>query len=81
MILSNYVWLQTLNWAFGINKSLPVFSLSDQDGLAILYACSHVAVIYDHTSNSQHLLQVSFKKDLKLFVCKLKMVMISNLCS
>ncbi|XP_060763605.1 cilia- and flagella-associated protein 251 [Neoarius graeffei] len=47
----------TLNWAFGINKSLPVFSLSDQDGLAILYACSHVAVIYDHTSNSQHLLQ------------------------
>ncbi|XP_058231212.1 cilia- and flagella-associated protein 251 isoform X2 [Hemibagrus wyckioides] len=47
----------TLNWAFGINKTLPVFSLLDQDRLAILYACSHVAVIYDHTSNSQHLLQ------------------------
>ncbi|MCI4392496.1 hypothetical protein PGIGA_G00146660 [Pangasianodon gigas] len=47
----------TLNWAFGINKSLPVFSLLDEDRLAILYACSHVAVIYDHTSTSQHLLQ------------------------
>ncbi|XP_017307755.1 cilia- and flagella-associated protein 251 [Ictalurus punctatus] len=47
----------TLNWAFGINKSLPVFSLLDQERLAILYACSHVAVIYDHTSKSQHLLQ------------------------
>ncbi|KAK3514459.1 hypothetical protein QTP70_018701 [Hemibagrus guttatus] len=47
----------SLNWAFGINKTLPVFSLLDQDRIAILYACSHVAVIYDHTSNSQNLLQ------------------------
>ncbi|XP_062873714.1 cilia- and flagella-associated protein 251 [Trichomycterus rosablanca] len=46
-----------LNWAFGINSSLPVFSLLDQDRLAVLYCCSHVAVIYDHTSNSQQLLQ------------------------
>ncbi|KAI5625290.1 cilia- and flagella-associated protein 251 isoform X1 [Silurus asotus] len=47
----------TLNWAFGINRSLPVFSLLDEDRLVILYACSNVAVIHDHTSNSQHLLQ------------------------
>ncbi|XP_053337260.1 cilia- and flagella-associated protein 251 [Clarias gariepinus] len=48
----------TLNWAIGINRSLPVFSLMDQeDRLTILYACSRVAVIYDHTSNSQRLLQ------------------------
>ncbi|KAG9261402.1 cilia- and flagella-associated protein 251 [Astyanax mexicanus] len=47
----------TLDWAFGINPALPVFSLLDEDRLAVLYSCSHVAVIYDHTSNSQHLLQ------------------------
>ncbi|KAL6465789.1 hypothetical protein MHYP_G00259220 [Metynnis hypsauchen] len=47
----------TLDWAFGINPALPVFSLLDQDRLAVLYVCSHVAVIYDHTSSSQHLLQ------------------------
>ncbi|KAI4889394.1 hypothetical protein NFI96_034080 [Prochilodus magdalenae] len=47
----------TLDWAFGVNPTLPVFNLLDQDQLAILYVCSHVAIIYDHTSNSQHLLQ------------------------
>uniref|UniRef100_W5L2B2 Cilia- and flagella-associated protein 251 n=1 Tax=Astyanax mexicanus TaxID=7994 RepID=W5L2B2_ASTMX len=47
----------TLDWAFGINPAVPVFSLVDEDRLAVLYSCSHVAVIYDHTSNSQHLLQ------------------------
>ncbi|XP_042613331.1 cilia- and flagella-associated protein 251-like [Cyprinus carpio] len=36
---------------------LPVLSLQDEDRLAILYICAHVAVMYDHTSNSQHLLQ------------------------
>uniref|UniRef100_A0A8B9JW48 Cilia- and flagella-associated protein 251 n=1 Tax=Astyanax mexicanus TaxID=7994 RepID=A0A8B9JW48_ASTMX len=50
-------FLLTLDWAFGINPALPVFSLLDEDRLAVLYSCSHVAVIYDHTSNSQHLLQ------------------------
>ncbi|XP_028851731.1 cilia- and flagella-associated protein 251 [Denticeps clupeoides] len=47
----------TLDWAFGINHSLPVFSLQDHERCVILYACSHVAVIYDHTSNTQHILQ------------------------
>ncbi|KAJ7994271.1 hypothetical protein DPEC_G00264160 [Dallia pectoralis] len=47
----------TLEWAFGMNQALPVFSLQDKDRLVILYGGSHVAVIYDKTSNSQHLLQ------------------------
>ncbi|XP_048044242.1 cilia- and flagella-associated protein 251 isoform X2 [Megalobrama amblycephala] len=46
-----------LDWAYGINQTLPVFSLQDEDKLVILYICAHVAVIYDHTSNAQHLLQ------------------------
>ncbi|XP_029916202.1 cilia- and flagella-associated protein 251 [Myripristis murdjan] len=47
----------TLEWAFGINHTLPVFSLQDHDQLMTLYAGSNVGVIYNHTSNSQHLLQ------------------------
>lgn len=50
--------LQVLDWAYGINQTLPVISLQDEDRLVILYICAHVAVIYDHTSNAQHLLQV-----------------------
>ncbi|XP_056602042.1 cilia- and flagella-associated protein 251 isoform X4 [Triplophysa dalaica] len=46
-----------LDRAYGINQTLPVFSLQDEDRLVILYACAHVAVMFDHTSNSQHLLQ------------------------
>ncbi|XP_076843192.1 cilia- and flagella-associated protein 251 isoform X2 [Brachyhypopomus gauderio] len=47
----------TLDWALGINQTLPVFNLLDQDSLVILYGCAHVAVIRDHTSNTQRLLQ------------------------
>ncbi|XP_043095867.1 cilia- and flagella-associated protein 251 [Puntigrus tetrazona] len=46
-----------LNWAYGMNQTLPVLSLQDEDRLVILYICAHVAVMYDHTSNAQHLLQ------------------------
>ncbi|XP_051981544.1 cilia- and flagella-associated protein 251-like [Xyrauchen texanus] len=46
-----------LDWAFGINQTLPVLSLQDKDRLVILYVCAHVAVMYDYSSNSQHLLQ------------------------
>ncbi|MBN3304255.1 CF251 protein, partial [Amia calva] len=46
-----------LEWAFGINKHLPVYSLRDDDRRVILFGCAHVAVMFDHTSNSQHILQ------------------------
>nr|XP_055055959.1 cilia- and flagella-associated protein 251 isoform X1 [Misgurnus anguillicaudatus]XP_055055960.1 cilia- and flagella-associated protein 251 isoform X1 [Misgurnus anguillicaudatus] len=46
-----------LHWAYGINQTLPVLSLQDEDRLVILYVCAHVALMYDHTSNTQHLLQ------------------------
>lgn len=41
-----------------MNRALPVFSLQDQDQLVILYGGTNVAVMYDQTSNSQHVLQV-----------------------
>ncbi|KAM6954427.1 cilia- and flagella-associated protein 251 [Aplochiton taeniatus] len=47
----------TLEWTFGMNHALPVFSLQDRENIVILYGGSHVGVMYDHTSNSQHLLQ------------------------
>ncbi|KAK7164882.1 hypothetical protein R3I94_003309 [Phoxinus phoxinus] len=46
-----------LDWAYGINQTLPVLSLQDEDRLVILYICAHIAVMYDHNSNAQHLLQ------------------------
>ncbi|KAI1901168.1 hypothetical protein AGOR_G00057410 [Albula goreensis] len=46
-----------LKWALGINQALPVISLLDSERLEIAYGCSNVAVIFDHTSNSQHIFQ------------------------
>ncbi|KAK7933344.1 hypothetical protein WMY93_004240 [Mugilogobius chulae] len=47
----------TLEWVYGRTPILPVFALQDQDKQVVLYAAENVAVIYNHTSNSQHILQ------------------------
>ncbi|XP_036382155.1 cilia- and flagella-associated protein 251 [Megalops cyprinoides] len=47
----------TLEWAYGINRALPVFSLLDTERLEILYGCANVAVMYDYSAHSQHILQ------------------------
>ncbi|KAK7499056.1 hypothetical protein BaRGS_00009603 [Batillaria attramentaria] len=44
-------------WSFGLNRNVPVLNLTDGVRKAIMYACSHVGVMYDFANNKQFILQ------------------------
>ncbi|XP_070205737.1 cilia- and flagella-associated protein 251-like isoform X2 [Littorina saxatilis] len=44
-------------WSYGLNRNVPVLNLTDGFRKAIMYACSHVGVMYDFVNNKQFILQ------------------------
>ncbi|KAL8575873.1 hypothetical protein ACOMHN_014878 [Nucella lapillus] len=44
-------------WSYGLNRNVPVLNLTDGFRKAIMYACSHVGVMYDFENNKQYILQ------------------------
>ncbi|XP_076820572.1 cilia- and flagella-associated protein 251-like [Clavelina lepadiformis] len=46
-----------LEWTFGLNRRVPCINLTDDHRSLILYAASHLAVLYDYKNNKQKILQ------------------------
>ncbi|KAL8589462.1 hypothetical protein ACOMHN_061673 [Nucella lapillus] len=44
-------------WSYGVNPKVAVLNLTDKRRKAVMYACSHVGVIYDYENNKQYILQ------------------------
>ena len=53
----HYLCAQNVVWSFGLNRNVPVHNLTDGFRKAVVYASSHVAIMYDITTNTQHILQ------------------------
>ncbi|XP_036369250.1 cilia- and flagella-associated protein 251-like isoform X1 [Octopus sinensis] len=46
-----------ISWSFGYNKNIPVQNLTDDNRSMVVYASSHISVMYDYVSNKQWILQ------------------------
>ncbi|XP_014616902.1 PREDICTED: WD repeat-containing protein 66-like [Polistes canadensis] len=52
----NY-YLQKLQYSFGFNPNIPIINLTTENRTLIVYACSHVAMMYDYSCNEMLSLQ------------------------
>ena len=55
-------------WTFGFNRRIPCLNLTDDSRNVILYASSHVTVLYDYKNNTQKLLQGHVRTKLAQFL-------------